>query len=452
MINTVVWRRAASALAMVIAAVAASAVTPAGTPRLTVLHDLAGGEEGNGRGVGLAVAPSGDLYGTSPSGGTPFACTLGGCGNVFRLRKPANPGAGWSFELLHAFAPDAGGSLPVGNIPAIGPDGTLYGTTFTQGPLNAGVVWSLSPPAVATGAWAYAVLHAFDPAHGALGTRPRSGVVRNSAGVLYGLADGRPDAAGSPTGVVFALAPPAPGSTVWTETVLHTIAAAPIPGGKVSLSAGVTLSHDEADLLGAYGVLAPDAAASRAYVFELHRGPGGWTASTLHEFPSFGDFSPLIADARRQVFATFFEGGIAASQSGVIFGLSPPAPGQGAPEQGAPEQDAWSEQDLLTYDYTAQVYGNLARGAHGELFGTMALNFGSPPDAIFRLDPPAGGAAGQWRYSVLRTFDGFGRKAPVVPLGLARDQGGNLVGTAVYGGTHDKGAVFRQEIYDHTPP
>jgi uncharacterized repeat protein (TIGR03803 family) len=102
----------------------------------TVLHAFTGPDGANPAST-LVLAPNGARYGTTEYGGA------NGLGVVFELAPPASPGGSWTETVLHSFAGLADGESPNGL--ALGPDGTLYGTTNLGGASNYGTVFSLTP-------------------------------------------------------------------------------------------------------------------------------------------------------------------------------------------------------------------------------------------------------------------------------------------------------------------
>jgi uncharacterized repeat protein (TIGR03803 family) len=118
--------------------------------------------------AGLTQGPDGVLYGTTYSGGP------GKYGTVFRM----NPNGG-GFALLHCFTnkPDGSQSWAA---PVLGCDGKLYGTTSWGGNTNGGMIYQMS-----TNGADYAVVHHFNRA-GADGSHPWSTLAGGSNGVFYG--------------------------------------------------------------------------------------------------------------------------------------------------------------------------------------------------------------------------------------------------------------------------
>jgi len=100
----------------------------------TILYNFVDGSTGNGPGGGVIIDGAGNLYGTTGYGGSP-GC---GCGVVYEL-SPKN--GGWKYAVLHTFN-GADGEGPDANL-TFGPDGNLYGTTPTGGSYGAGVVFEV---------------------------------------------------------------------------------------------------------------------------------------------------------------------------------------------------------------------------------------------------------------------------------------------------------------------
>jgi uncharacterized repeat protein (TIGR03803 family) len=177
----------------------------------TVLHNF-NGKDGWVIYAGVISDGKGSLYGAAASGGDLSHCQGNGCGSVFQL----TPGAGgtWTYTVLHYFD-GKDGAGPVGSL-AFDALGNLYGTTQGGGKLNlcygqgCGTVYKLSPGA--NGKWTETVLHYFN---GKDGTTPDASLIFDTAGNLYSTTTGDR----SDYGTVFKLAADRNGS--WTETVLH---------------------------------------------------------------------------------------------------------------------------------------------------------------------------------------------------------------------------------------
>jgi hypothetical protein len=109
--------------------------------------------------------------------------------------------------------------------------GSIYGTTAEGGghecfsarfEFGCGVVFQLTPPAVAGGPWTENILFNFSQSDGAQGALPNSLAFLN--GALYGTTcyTGRRSISTPANGGLFQLAPPAASGGAWTETTLST--------------------------------------------------------------------------------------------------------------------------------------------------------------------------------------------------------------------------------------
>ena len=158
----------------------------------TVLHSFQP-SEGTFPVGGLIFDPSGNLIGTTESGG------LGGYdGSVFEL-SPSN--GGWTFSVLHLFDFSKGeGVDPLAGM-TIGSDGNLYGTTLGGGYYDDGTIFRL---VYSGGYWTYQTLYSFEND----GNSPFGGVTFDSQGNMYGTAiAGGQGACNGGCGVVWEITP-----------------------------------------------------------------------------------------------------------------------------------------------------------------------------------------------------------------------------------------------------
>ena len=127
----------------------------------------------------LILAPGGNLYGTTTSGGG-----VNQFGTLFELSPPSVSGGSWTDTLLYAFAGGNDGAFPGSNL-IMDSAGDLFGTTGLGGLANGGTVFEASPPASAGGAWTESVLHSFlnDSTDG----DGPGGLVADKAGNFYGV-------------------------------------------------------------------------------------------------------------------------------------------------------------------------------------------------------------------------------------------------------------------------
>ena len=152
----------------------------------TVLHSFAGGTDGQYPWAGLVRDSDGGLYGTTFYGGA------SNYGVVFKVD------AAGTETVLYSFTGGADGGNPTAGV-IRDSAGNLYGTTNIGGApgMGYGVVFELDMAGTET------VLHTFTG--GAGGANPVGGLIRDTAGNLYGTTqDG---GSGSGVGLVFELTP-----------------------------------------------------------------------------------------------------------------------------------------------------------------------------------------------------------------------------------------------------
>jgi uncharacterized repeat protein (TIGR03803 family) len=160
-----------------------------------------GGSDGSFPNAEVIFDAKGNLYGTTRLGGTY------GQGTVFKLAPPATQGGTWTESILYNFSGGSDGGTP--ESPLTMRNGSLYGAANAGGS-GLGVIFQLKPVGAA---WTESVLYSFPP-DGVDGGNPQGGLVFDKKGSLYGTAQG-----GNPGyGAAFKLSPS--GST-WTESVIY---------------------------------------------------------------------------------------------------------------------------------------------------------------------------------------------------------------------------------------
>jgi uncharacterized repeat protein (TIGR03803 family) len=392
-----------------------------------VLYSFQAGDDGATPKGGLIADRSGNLYGTTYSGGY-----LDYLGTVFQLVPPAGPGSPWTENVLYDFPSYFAGQNPWAGLTSDAA-GNLYGTTWLGGLGADGVAFELSPPSNPGDPWTYTVLYDFTG--GTDGGQPQTGMVFDKAGNLYGTTEvgGGPVCFGG-CGVVFQLAPPSQPGGAWTETPLY--AFSNIEGGTV---AGVVVDSKGA----VYGTTLTGGTGGYGTVFQLlppKQQGGAWTHRVLYNFQGGNDGvqpeASLVLDSKRNIYGstisddtgTCFPG--TGPGCGTIFELSPPsAPG-----------GAWTE--TILYKFVGGSDGIAPNGAlifdkSGNLYGTTSIGgsgsgcpYATGCGTVFKLAPPAQ-VGGAWTESVLYRFaggnDGF------VPLGVVFGRGGLLYGTSYAG-------------------
>jgi uncharacterized repeat protein (TIGR03803 family) len=101
-----------------------------GSWTLSLLYDFGGLGEDDAS--GLVMDSAGNLYGVNQS--------LFNDGSVFKLTPS---GSGWTFTTLHNFSGRDGGN-PYGQL-VVDSSGNLYGTTESGGTYGYGVIWEITP-------------------------------------------------------------------------------------------------------------------------------------------------------------------------------------------------------------------------------------------------------------------------------------------------------------------
>jgi uncharacterized repeat protein (TIGR03803 family) len=269
----------------------------------TVLYNFTGNADGGQPYAGLVLDAAGNLYGTTNFGGS-GNCSLG-CGTVFKL-APAS--GGWAETVLYTFTGNSDGREPYARL-AFDAAGNLYGPTLLGGNLGTvcssgcGTVFKLTR---GSSSWTESVLYTF--AGTADGASPYDGLTFDAAGNLYGTAYA---GGASGNGAIFKLTP---GSSGWTESVLHAFTGK--YDGKYSYGAVIM---DNAGNL--YGTAFQGGGQGYGVVFELTpSSTGGWKEKVLHSFgnsPSANPVAGLVMDAAGNLYGTTQAGG--AQGSGLVF-------------------------------------------------------------------------------------------------------------------------------------
>jgi uncharacterized repeat protein (TIGR03803 family) len=275
--------------------------------------------------------------------------------------------------------------------------------------------------------------------NGTNGQYPRSGLIFDAAGHLYGTTGygGSSSSSGACSsgvslkgcGTVFELKQRAGGR--WAETVLHNFN---FDGTDGYGPAGSLVFDTRGNL---YGTTGQGGANGWGTVFELSHATGGsWTETLLHSFNNngtdgFGPTGALIFDASGNLYGVTAGGG-GASARGTVFELTPAAGGN------------WTETLLYSFQDNGAdgiiPTAGLIFDASGNLYGTTgnggSLGFGT----AFKLTPTAGGL---WTETLLHSFGGSNDgQYPLASLIL--DAAGNLYSTTSAGGGRCScGTVFK---------
>jgi uncharacterized repeat protein (TIGR03803 family) len=382
---------------------------------------------------------SGALYGTTAAGGG-----TGNNGTVYRLVPPSVQGGAWTENLLYVFGGGADGRQPSNGV-VFDQNGNLYGSTSYGGNLQAcgggcGTIFELSPPAEPGGEWTHTVLWTFQ---GSFDGQNPGEVVFGPNGALYGTttSGGTPGVPCSTNtrikfgcGTVFQLTPPAQKGGSWIKTIIYTFPATKadgrVPNSEITFDSDGNL----------YGMTASGGTSNYGIAYELTGIASGAAQETiLHEFTGGSDGGypggTLVVGQNGAVYGTASYSGVA-NASGVVFQLTPPAEPGGA----------WTETVLHAFpafkgDGTTPA-STMAMGASGNLYGTT--DFGGSTacyqgcGTIFKLAPPSGSDR-FWTETILDDLGNSGQN----PNGsLVTLHNGLLYGVTTFLGSADVGSVF----------
>jgi uncharacterized repeat protein (TIGR03803 family) len=303
--------------------------------------------------------------------------------------------------VLHNFSSPSHGANPETGV-IRDSAGSLYGTTTYGGASNAGVVYKVSASGHQT------VLYSFTGA--ADGANPYGGLAADSAGNLYGTTS-RGGTSG--VGLIFKI-----GSS-GQETVLHSFAGS---DGSYPWS---TLIRDSAGNL--YGTAATGGTGGWGVAFKLD---AAGNETTLYNFTGGADggfpMGALARDSAGNLYGATELGGT--SGAGVVFKIGS------------------SGHETVLYTFTGGAdgrgpMGGVIRDQTGNLYGTAQGGGATAAGVIFEV-PAAGNES--TLYSFTGQSDGNGPEA-----GLTRDTAGNLYGTTYNGGAASAGVVFKLDTEGH---
>lgn len=267
----------------------------------TVIHTFTG-SDGSGPGSPVAIDKHGNIYGTTPTGGTY------GMGVLYRISP--NGTGGWNFHVIHTFTGGADGGGGSASRLLIDSIGNLYGVCTIGGANGFGNVYELS---LIQGKWQFKVLYAFkDQPDGAL---PYGGVVFDKAGNLYGTTY---YAGANDLGTVYRLTHV---NGTWAESVLYSF-----QGGTDGDSPISSLVADASGNF--YGTTSSGGAASCGcgVIFKMTRGSTGkWSESVVYRFPGAPNagfaYNGMISDSSGNFYGTTVHGGT--TNDGTVYEFTP---------------------------------------------------------------------------------------------------------------------------------
>lgn len=374
--------------------------------------------DGQDPATALTRDSAGNLYGTTFTGGQ-GDCGGEGCGVVFKLDTAGN------YTVLYSFTGGNDGAVPWGGV-TLDSAGNIYGTAVGGGLslyalpddcqfdniYGCGVVFKLDT------AGNYTVLYNFcGQLNCADGASPKGNLLRDSAGNLYGIAQGG-------VSVAFKL------SKSGVYTALYTFA----PGSWWADNGAPGLVRDSAGNL--YGATPYGGANGDGAVFKIDTA-GNYTV--LYSFTGGADggspVAGVIRDSAGNLYGTAYGGG--ANGGGVVFKL-----------------DTAGTYTVLYNFCSNPLYcgdgyspnAGLARDSSGNLYGTAPLGGqnGGGYGVTFKLTPSGS-------YKVLYSFSAANGANGGNPAGgVILDSSGNLYGTGSDGGAHAGGAIFKLTLLTTT--
>jgi len=393
---------------------------------LTVLHSFTGYQGDGYQPYAPVVADqNGVLYGTTAWGGNLQApgCVVG-CGEVFELTPPAQPGGAWGYSAIHEFTSRQIGAAGLMNSAlTMDSKGRLYGVD--------GSLFRLNPAHQTGGFWGYRDLYDFTN-----GLIPSTPLPIDSAGALYGVS---PYGGASGFGAVLQFVPTKTGP--WIETILYQFTGGLDGGYPASL-----VRDDTTGIL--YGIasvggtVTSNCASGCGTAFKLEPVSNGtWAYTVLYSFtgePDDDPFAGLVRDSSGNLYAL----AVRRQTDNEVFKLT------------ANKKGIWRDHLVhfflsndIPRDYcgypptflTAGTDGNL----YGAIFGDIDLYFG----ALFQLVAPVGGK-GPWTYTTIWDFNESG--PDLNPNGVVQGPDGALYGTT-NGGDSSGGTVFQLQLPSQAP-
>jgi uncharacterized repeat protein (TIGR03803 family) len=311
------------------------------------------------------------------------------------------------FKVLYSFTNGADGTHPWAGL-VLDAAGNLYGTTQQGGASGYGTVFTLDKTGTET------VLYSFTG--GTDGANPIAGLVRDTAGNLYGTTEYGGDLTcgdGYGCGTVFVV------DKSGNETVLYSFTGT---GGDGADPAAGLVRDSQGNL---YGTTQAGGASGYGTVFMLDK---TGTETVLYSFTGTGGdgaypYAGLVRDSRGNLYGTTYAGGT--SDSGTVFVLGK------------------TGKETVLYSFSGApdgaypLYGSLLRDWKGNLYGTTEEGGVYGYGSVFKL-------ARTGKETVLYSFTGSGEDGAYPYAGLVRDAKGNLHGTTYeLGGWPRYGTVFK---------
>jgi uncharacterized repeat protein (TIGR03803 family) len=380
------------------------------------------GTEGWSPGGTLLLDQGGNLWGSA---------TYGGSHNVGTVYKMSPYGSSWTLKPLYSFPGTYSSQCNMGGCPLGGlvrdAAGVVYGVTYGGGTLGGGSIYQLrpssQPPASLLPQWLETTLYSFASIGNGRHVPTNDGLVTDAQGNLYGATEyGGTGSGCDPTGCG-TVYELQKSAAGYNYITLYSFGSQSRDGAYPL--AGVTL--DSAGNL--YGTNTNGGTHGNGTVYKLTSGQSGWTETVIYSF-------------RNQEDGGFATEGITVGPSGELYGSTAAGGlgGGGVVFELTPFGGGWNYTAVYSlHGAQGPQGGNLTLTDDGSLYGTALADGVNNMGSVFRLSPSGSG----WIYTSLHDFTcGLDGCYPVG--GVTIDSSGVLYGTATYGGTSGDCSSFNQ--------
>ena len=328
------------------------------------------------------------LLGVTSSGG------VNNTGTIYSLTTD-----GTDFKIRHNF--DAVGPHGIVSGLAHASDGLLYGVSLDGGDAKYGTIYRIG-----TDGAGFEVVHHFD---GTTGERPNSAAVEGSDSKLYGTTG---TGGTNKAGVIYSI-----DKNGDNYATLHHFNSA---DGEFPY--GTLLEASDGRL---YGLTNRGGTFDGGTLYSINKDGSGFTS--IHSFDNYTEgrhpYGGLIEDADGTLYGTLWSGG--PNLGGSVFKI---------------QKDGTGMEILKSFPFSIDdgslPYCTLLEASDGRLYGNTNSGGGSFVGIIFSLDKNGD------NYTVLHEFAPIEGKNPFIGNQLIEIGNGKIVGTAIGGGSFDKGVIY----------
>ena len=355
-----------------------------------VLYDFNGAQAGGSPNGSLLRDKSGNLYGTTYSGGSPY-----NGGILFKISSSGEETVLYTFQPLGTDGANPEAGLIQDS------SGNFYGTTAGGGTYGYGTVFKLSPSHKET------ILYSFQN-NGKDGINPASPLVRDSSGNLYGTT---PYGGTSFEGTLFKISPSG------KETILHNFSGTDGEYPANGLLLANNLLYGSTNLGGN--------STGNGVLFKMTL-QGKFTV--LHEFSGSDGALPIgqmIIDSSGNLYGATQSGGYMQNSCipggcGTVYKLS-----------AAGKLTVYE----ITQGTTSGPAAGVVRDSKGNFYGTTSGDGQYSQGSIFKLNS-------RGTFTTLFSFNGNNGGDGSPNQGIILDNKGNIYGATAGGGTYKNGTLF----------